>query len=215
VAYLPSLVLFGRCLLQWAEQLQQQGAGQLQLGWLSVLNGEQHDNTLQHSAANVCIPSMHRVPDLIPAERLESLVATVREWVGGILVDSPAHTQLTAAGCSPQQLQQQLDALLSAQQGTQQGLTDASLAALVQQLQATGFMLSRISVPHFCNNTACANLSRPTQTRLVLGRSCICAGCLVARYCGRACQRAAWKQHKPVCKALAAVAAAVATGGGS
>jgi hypothetical protein len=133
---------------------------------------------------------------------LESLAATVREWVGDL--DAPTHAQLVAAGCAPQQLQQQLDALLSAQQGTHQGLTDASLAALVQQLQATGAMLSRIAVPHFCNNAACTNLGGPTELQLVSGRSCICAGCHIARYCGRACQRAAWKQHKPVCNALAA-----------
>ena len=82
------------------------------------------------------------------------------------------------------------------------------LAGLVQQLQETGRMLTSIAVPHFCNNPACANLSGPTEVQLVSGRSCVCAGCTAARYCGRACQRAAWKQHKPVCEALAAAAAA-------
>mgnify|MGYP001807339154 CR=1 FL=1 len=148
-----------------------------------------------------------------PVERLECLAATVRKWVEGIPASSPADAQLTAAGCALQQLQQQLDAMLSAQLGTQQGLTDASLAALVQQLQATGAMLSSIAVPHFCNNPACTNLSGPTEVRLVSGRSCICAGCRIARYCGRTCQRAVWKQHKPVCKALAAATATAATAG--
>jgi hypothetical protein len=110
---------------------------------------------------------------------MESLVATVCEWADGI--DPPAQAQLAAAGCPPQQLQQQLEALLSAQQDTQQGLTDASLAALVQQLQQTGAMLNSIAVPNFCNNRACANLSGPTEVRLVSGRSCVCAGCRVAR----------------------------------
>ena len=67
-------------------------------------------------------------------------------------------------------------------------------------------MLSSVAVPHFCNNTSCANLTGPTDVQLVSGRSCICAGCRIARYCGRARQRQAWPQHKAVCKALAAAA---------
>jgi predicted small secreted protein len=137
---------------------------------------------------------------------LNSLVGTVSGWVGG-LVSPTALTQLRAASCAPQQLQQQLDALLTAQQEAQQDLTDTSLAVLVQQLQATGAMLCNIAVPHFCNNAACRDISGPTEVRLVSLRSCVCAGCHTARYCGRDCQRAAWKQHKPVCKALAAAAA--------
>ena len=204
VSYLPSLVIFGRCLLQWAEQLQQQGPELLVLG-----SAELQWNLYGHAAARVCLPGMRQgLSGIMPGERLESLLATVREWVG--VIDLPASAQLTAAGCTPQQLQQQLDALLSAQNATQQGLTDASLAALVQQLQATGAMLGSIAVPHFCNNAACTNLSGPTEVLLVSGRSCICAGCRIARYCGRACQRAAWKQHKPVCQALAAAAASTA-----
>jgi hypothetical protein len=204
VSYLPSLVIVGRCLLQWAGQLQQRAPEQ------QHQHGTPRVPLFEFSAARVCIPGCRQGSVILPGEWMESLVATVAEWVGGI--DSPAIQQLTAAGCSPQQLQQQLDALLAAQQGTQQRLTDASLAALVQQLQVTGAMLSSISVPHFCNNPACANLSGPTEVRLVSGRSCVCAGCLVARYCGRACQRAAWKQHKRVCKSLAAAASTAATG---
>ena len=207
LSYLPSLVIFGRCLLQWADQLQQQAP---QLVLLEPGNLQQSNTLLlEHGAACVCVPGLREGSTVKPGQRLESLVATVGEWMGSI--DSPAHAQLAAAGCSPQHLQQQLVALLTSQQGTQQGLTDASLTALVQQLQATGAMLSSISVPHICNNPACANLSGPTEVRLVSGRSCICAGCRVARYCGRACQRAAWKQHKPVCKALAATSATAAT----
>ncbi len=138
----------------------------------------------------------------MPSTTLEMLIAPVSGWTG--------ESELPGAPYTPQQLQQQLEALLSAQPKTQQGLTDASLAELAQHLQATGAMLSNIAVPHFCNNPACGNISGPTEVLLVSGRSCICAGCRVARYCGRACQRAAWKQHKPVCKALAAAAAMAA-----
>ena len=120
-----------------------------------------------------------------------------------------------AAGGDPQQFRHQLEALSAAQQVVrQEGVTDASIAPLVQQLQATGVLLSSIAVPHFCNTPACGNISGPTEVQLVSGRSCICAGCRIARYCGRVCQRQAWQQHKPVCKALAAATtAAIGTQG--
>jgi hypothetical protein len=160
----------------------------------------------EHGAALVCIPGLREGTPFIIGTTLESLVGMVLEWVR--CVDSPsAQAQLAAAGCAPQQLQEQLVSLLSAQQGMQQGLTEASLAALVQQLRATGGMLSSIAVPSFCNNPACGNVSGPTEVQLVSGRSCMCAGCRIASYCGRACQRTAWQKHKQVCKALAAAAA--------
>ena len=86
----------------------------------------------------------------------------------------------------------------------------AVLTELQQHLQSLGGVLTSFAFPHACNNPACSNLSGPSEARLVGGRSCVCAGCLTARYCGRACQRANWRQHKPVCKGLAAAAAGVA-----
>jgi hypothetical protein len=105
-----------------------------------------------------------------------------------------------------------------------------SLAALAQQLQATGVMLSSIAVrtsattSHVrtsvatqvttasilqCRLTvhnACTTLLSSLLVHLVLGRSCVCAGCHMARYCGRGCQLQAWRQHKPVCKLKAKAA---------
>jgi hypothetical protein len=212
VNYLPSLVLFGRCCLQWAEQLPQQAAGLVLLAsgplqQVRQLQGALHVDEHSAVSACMCIPGMQQGAATLAGQRLESLVSALSEWVGQ-LESATCVEQLAAAGCSPQHLRQQLYALLAAQQGTQQGLTDVSLAALVQQLQVTGRMLCGIAVPHFCNNLGCENISGPTEVRLVSGRSCLCAGCLTARYCGRDCQRAAWKQHKPVCKALAAAATA-------
>jgi hypothetical protein len=81
------------------------------------------------------------------------------------------------------------------------------LAASLQQL---GQVLTNLAVPYCCNNPSCRTVSGPTEQSTVGGRSCICAGCLTARYCGRSCQRLHWKQHKPACKALAACSAAAA-----
>jgi hypothetical protein len=82
----------------------------------------------------------------------------------------------------------------------------AALAKLVECLREVGVAAAAIPVPHFCNNSRCRNVSGPSEVQMVTGHSCICSGCHTARYCGRPCQRQAWKQHKPVCKALAASA---------
>ena len=224
VEYLPSLVILGRCCLAWAEQLQQQSPELLQLiasgaAVPHLQQGEEGEEftimigqggvQVEHSAARVCVPGWQEGAAAAGGEPcgLEDLVATVSLWVGGITSPVADATLAAAGGGSIQQFRQQLEALSAGQQVARAGVSDASLAALVQQLQATGVMLSGIAVPHFCNNTGCMNISAPTEMQLVSGRSCICAGCCIARYCGRVCQRQAWPRHKPVCKALAAAAA--------
>lgn len=92
--------------------------------------------------------------------------------------------------------------------------TDSSpFEALAKQLQKTGKVLSSFAGPGFCNNPACVNVSRTLEASLVCGHTTKCSSCRTARYCSRACQVTHWKQHKPVCKALAAAHAA--KGGGA
>jgi hypothetical protein len=109
-----------------------------------------------------------------------------------------------AASGDLQQFRQQLEALAAAQVAALGGVSEELLAALVRQLKETGAMLSMVAVPHFCNNPSCGNISGPTDAQLVSGRSCICAGCRMARYCGQDCQLLAWPQHQQVCKAIGA-----------
>jgi hypothetical protein len=75
-------------------------------------------------------------------------------------------------------------------------------------LEATGLAFLSLATPYACNSPACSNVSGPSELLLVNGRSCVCGGCRVAHYCSRDRQRQHWKQHKPVCQALAAAAAA-------
>ena len=176
-SYLPSLVLFGRCLLQWAGQLQQhaqellQGHGDLQQTNEGLLC--EYD----YSAARMCIPVLREGSTIKPGERLESLAATVSEWVGGLDCEL-TQTQLGAAGCLPQQLQQQLDALLSAQQGTQQRLTDALLAPLVQQLQQHGLYKPQWSHRGAVGVRAQLHMCRVPDSALLW--TCLSAGSLEA-----------------------------------
>jgi hypothetical protein len=93
---------------------------------------------------------------------------------------------------------------LDARDKAENGSDPEALTALVQALQAAGQGLGCLATPACCNNPACSSLVGATELQQVLGRGCICAGCSTARYCDRACQRAHWKRHKPVCKALAA-----------
>jgi hypothetical protein len=140
-----------------------------------------------------------------------------------VLLGAP---QLAAAGFNLQPVQEQLVALQQVARDTYTRLpnhTDAAEPAdvaqglvvdFVQQLRVFRDAASSIPVPDFCNNPDCATARGQSEAELVLGRSCMCGGCCVAHYCGRACQRLHWACHKPACKALAAARGAGGAGGG-
>lgn len=87
----------------------------------------------------------------------------------------------------------------------------AAVAELAQQLHGWAEAAAAIPVPHFCNNPGCSTASGVSEVALVSGKSCMCGGCKVARYCSKGCQTKHWKVHKPACKALAAAATAAET----
>jgi hypothetical protein len=151
-----------------------------------------------------------------PHEQLfaEIVLPPVQQW----LQASSTQEQLVAAGYAPQALPQQLQQVLAALQAVRDSIADSQLDTAccleeaAQQVKAAGSALCSFAIPCLCNNPACSNLSGLSELGLVSGRSCVCGGCRLARYCGRACQRAVWKQHKPLCAALAAASSAPAAG---
>ena len=215
LSQLSSFVIFGRCCLFWSEQLQQMpvllpsaNAESIQQEELLLVGAQE-----EYSAALVCIPGWLHAAARRPCG-LERLIAKAVPWLGALQSQTAAADRgardpfggITTAVAS------QLEALSTARQDVvREGLSGETLSALVQQLQTTGLMLSNISVPHFCNNPTCSDLSGLTDVRLVLRPNTICAGCLIARYCGRGCQHQAWPQHRRMCKALAAAVAAAAS----
>jgi hypothetical protein len=116
--------------------------------------------------------------------------------------------RLVAAGYSAE-LVAQLAASLRAPELVAAG--DAQISndptELLAALRNVGTGLTTLALPQCCNNPSCGNTSKQTELELVSKRSCKCSQCRVAHYCGKSCQRQHWKQHKAVCKALAAAAA--------
>jgi hypothetical protein len=79
------------------------------------------------------------------------------------------------------------------------------LLQLSQQLASFGADLcAAVPVRCCCNNPCCSELSEGSELELVSGKSSRCSGCKHARYHSAACLKAHWKQHKLVCKAIAA-----------
>ena len=193
VAALPAVVILGRCLMQEPEMRT--------LGALSLQ--QQQSSSQQEQQEREVVPRVLETP---------ALLSGVQHW----LQAGSTCKQLTAAGYAPLPVLEQLQQLLATCKAIQDSPPDAAIVQVeAQQLQSTGVALCSFAVPCMCNNPGCTHMGGLSELAAVSGRSCICGGCLVARYCGRACQRAAWKQHKPVCAVLSAAASTGGTGAGA
>jgi hypothetical protein len=126
-----------------------------------------------------------------------------------VLSRHPVSQQLSAAGYDAVSLQQQLAAFLQSLLGPREFVSLSVQQAVA--LQAVGLALTNVAFPCACNNPSCSELAGPLELQLVNRRSCMCADCRVVRYCSRDCQRRHWKQHKPVCRAIAARQAGAAS----
>ncbi|KAK9807667.1 hypothetical protein WJX72_005773 [[Myrmecia] bisecta] len=81
------------------------------------------------------------------------------------------------------------------------GALEAVCGPLDQAAAAVALERSRMAtLGPGCHNPACTNLAGASEADLPVQK---CAGCKKACYCSPACQKAAWKVHKLVCKELA------------
>jgi hypothetical protein len=205
-ALLPWLVLHGRCCLLLGED-EQEGelCGAAEFMDMPCVHVEMEVTTTVEGQTSV-----ESETSVVPTP---ASILCVMQLVGG-----PHAAHLSGLGYDMQLLRQNAWELSMAHREYAAADDDADRVAALQrvstQLKALGQSLCAFAVPDMCNNPRCRNVCGPSEAVLVGGRSCLCGGCRVARYCSRVCQKQNWKgQHKPVCEALAAAAAAA--GGGA
>jgi len=201
VAAVPWLAIMGRCLLWLAALLPEvrspPAVQQLRLFVLAARTGNGMRNG-RLSVLTVLIEGVQQV-----AEALQGLLSEA----------GPASltAQLTAAGfisweAVAAQLQPVVHAVEALKMPDDSPPSESLASTAAELMTALGLALNSFAFPTACNNPHCSNLAGPSELLLVSGRGNMCAGCRVARYCSRDCQRQHWKQHKPACKALAAAA---------
>jgi hypothetical protein len=186
VPLLPWLVILGRCCMGYALVLQLNQAGTVASTFAPA-----RDRSIQFTLG-------------LLRQTLQELVAVLPAW----LQSSSVSTQLATAGYNTQRVIELLES--AAQAGQDVPAAGAAPVVSPDQLQKLGLALSILPVKTACNNPRCSSLADLSEQQLVVGKARACAGCRVARYCSRACQVAAWKQHKPACKAVASARAAKA-----
>jgi hypothetical protein len=208
---LPWLVLFGRCCLQWAVQLQWRHQGTAGLPDAAAV---QQMQPKEHTF--MCNLSINTTSDVFfvatsstPHAHTQPLLSLFLTALQAPLQDAGISAQISAAaGVEAGTLLAKINAAAAA---VAAGHADkaADVKAAVKHL---GQALTSLPCSSACNNPLCTNIACSSELQLVRGSQHMCSGCRTARNCGRECQVQHWKQHRPVCRALvAATEAAIAT----
>jgi hypothetical protein len=162
----------------------------------------------QRSAAVTEAPVVHVVSFCFGGGRYGPMLQSLAySAMYAVRQDGSINAGLTAAGYNMGPLRQGFEALAYCypqvlQTDRDHDVAAGNVAGLISALEAAGRACDVFAVPHCCNNPGCSNLAGGSELSIVSGKGCICGGCQVARYCGRGCQKAHLKQHKPVCKML-------------
>jgi hypothetical protein len=205
---LPWLVLFGRCCLQWSTQLQwwYRGLPGLPPAAAVAQSPLPPGYSMRRMGIGNCMDIFFRGVDNSRPGAQQPLVSMFLAALQTALQHPAISAQVTAAGLDA-------DALLAnvsfAKVAVDAARSDR-LATVISAVKDLGQALTSLPCATACNNPLCTNLSDASEVQLVQGNQHKCSACRVARYCGKECQAQHWKQHKPVCKALAAAAAAAA-----
>jgi hypothetical protein len=220
------LVLFGRCCLLWAQEMKTNLPDfltQLAVPYRTISSSSSSSSrTARRTLCSLQWPDFSAgwfffqrvykgIPDAPTWSHMQVMVDVMQNWI-------TAHADvIAAAGCDAATLVQQLQQLLAARQvadGSTSTTAAAAVDEMVKELIATGKAYCAVPLKPLCNNPVCGASDGPSELKLVGGGVGLCKGCLGVRYCSTACQKQHWKQHKPVCKALAARKAAVAAAAG-
>jgi len=217
---LPWVSLLGSCCLYWAQQLQlsdmptpgdtQAAAAGAEHGHLHTPVGGQQCRTDQEPLSSAA-DAIAKLQQYGPRGELP-MFALVR---GVVVAWSDLCREVQLPGLDLGRLQQLLgnafDELPALEGlGPLEAQPDGGLGvvkALAGKLQDLGQGLGSVAHKHACNNPSCGSFLGVSELQLVKGRSSSCSGCRTARYCSEGCMREHWKQHRPVCRALAAAAA--------
>jgi hypothetical protein len=214
------LLVFGRCCLQWAAALhcvERQGVGYVQV--LQQAQREVFDGL--GPAMNADGTAVDEGPRrwLFDGRELGSILAEQMQLLTGMAGSLAAGRASTAgslnrrlllAGYDSDPIVQGLTTLCASYREVVQLCWEPDdvvvdrMGSFIRALVSLGESLSMFAVRHCCNNPRCGNTSGRSEKALVSGKGCLCAGCKVARYCGKRCQAACWKktEHRPVCKML-------------
>jgi hypothetical protein len=135
-------------------------------------------------------------------QQQEQLLASLRQMTAALQA-----ARLDDVLASSSQAELHIVSVLKAMHAVNTQGQGCQLLQLSQQLSSFGAALCA-AVPVrcccCCNKPGCSKLGEASELELVSGKSSRCSGCKLACYHSAECLKAHWKQHKLVCKAIAA-----------